>query len=285
MGLVATHQRCPGVNRPKCLALLTALSLLAATGRAQDRPPLEDLYRLFQVDLPPADVVILLDASRSMAGHQYGSVRRSVVNFAPALTDKENVQLRVFGDTVSNPLEGRGGEVAGKIEGFLPQEPFFSHTDLGLAILKGLEFLERGDASQVQTLFLLTDGLHQPPADSPYSRDFDSDPDWQDLRRRAEAPLPAAHSLRLRLRVGAADRHLRAAPRLPRAQRRSNRRRRGAGRIHAPARAPLRIPRRRFTRRRGVREAGVPDRGRRRPQARLRDRRRDARGVGADALP
>jgi hypothetical protein len=122
-----------------------------------------------------------------MAEHQYGSVRRSLVNFAPALTDKENVQLRVFGDTVSNPLEGRGGEVAGKVEGFLPQEPFFSHTDLGLAILKGLEFLERGDASQVQTFFLLTDGLHHPPADSPYSRDFDSDPDWQDLRRRAEA--------------------------------------------------------------------------------------------------
>jgi hypothetical protein len=37
----------------------------------------------------------------------------------------------------------------------------FDNTDLGLAISKGLEFLEREGASKVQAFFLLTDGLHR----------------------------------------------------------------------------------------------------------------------------
>lgn len=185
MRSVTAHRRRFRLNLSKCLLLLAVSITVTVQGRAQGESSLDDLYRLFQVDLPPADVAILLDASRSMLNH-YGSVRRSVVDFAPALTDKERVHLRVFGDTVSNPLEGMGGEVAGGVDGYLPREPFFNHTDLGLAVLKGLEFLERGDASQVQAFFLLTDGLHQPLADSPYSRDFAADPDWQELRRRAE---------------------------------------------------------------------------------------------------
>jgi von Willebrand factor type A domain len=139
------------------------------------------------VDLPAADIVILFDASRSMKNHQYGDVRQAIIDFVPALTDKENLQLRVFGDVVSNPFEGKGSEVAGNIESYLPEEPSFNHTDLGLAIFKGLDFLEREGASKVQALFILTDGLHQPPTGSPYSRDFANDPNWQDLQRRAQA--------------------------------------------------------------------------------------------------
>jgi hypothetical protein len=146
-----------------------------------------DLYQLFQVDLPAADLVILLDASRSMIDHQYIEVRQAVIDFSSALTDKDNLHLRIFGETVSNPLEGTGDEVAHNIDQYLPQEPSFTHTDLGLAILKGLEFFERDGASKVQALFLLTDGLHQPPQGSPYSHDFANDPEWQALKRHAYA--------------------------------------------------------------------------------------------------
>jgi hypothetical protein len=38
----------------------------------------------------------------------------------------------------------------------------------------------------VQVLFLLTDGQHQPPAGSLYTRDFANDPNWQALRKRAQ---------------------------------------------------------------------------------------------------
>jgi hypothetical protein len=174
-------------GRAKRLLLLALIVLAIAPNESQSASGIDDLYQIFQVDLPSADIVILFDASLSMKNHQYGDVRQAVIDFVPALTDKENFHLRVFGDVVSNPLEGKGSEVAGSIQGHLPDEPLFNHTDLGLAILKGLDFLEREGASKVQALFLLTDGLHQPPAGSLYSRDFAHDPNWQALQRRTQA--------------------------------------------------------------------------------------------------
>ena len=167
-------------------ALLSALSILLTTVH----PPVyasqtADLFSLFQLDLPSTDIVILLDTSQSMIRHQYGNIRQSIIDFAPTLTDTDDLHLRIFGDTVSSPLEGNGRVIAAGIEQYLPQEPAFSHTDLGLAILKGIEFLGREGASKTQAFFLLTDGLHQPPQDSPYSRDFANDPEWRTLKQRA----------------------------------------------------------------------------------------------------
>lgn len=173
--------------------LLSVLLLLGGSSPALATDQTEDLYRLFQVDLPSADVAMLLDASRSMKEHQYGDVRQAIVDFAPMLTDKETLQLRVFGDTVSSPLEGKGKEVVPSVAGYLPAEPFFGHTDLGLAILKAIEFLERDGSRSVQALFVVTDGLHQPPTDSPYTRDF-NDPSWRALQQRAQA-LCARHKV------------------------------------------------------------------------------------------
>lgn len=176
-----------------CLLLSLGLLLLppAPTARAADQT--EGLFQLFQVDLPSADVAMLLDASRSMKDQQYGDVRQAVIDFTPTLTDKETLQLRVFGDTVSSPLEGKGQEVGPSVAGYLPREPFFGHTDLGLAILKAIEFLERDGSSSVQALFVVTDGLHQPPTDSPYTHDF-NDPSWRALQQRAQA-LCARHKV------------------------------------------------------------------------------------------
>jgi hypothetical protein len=182
-------------KRAVAIGMLTCLLLLVRPGAspAHATDQTEDLYRLFQVDLPAADVAMLLDASLSMKEHQYGDVRQAMVDFAPTLTDKETLQLRVFGDTVSSPLEGKGREVAQGVAGYLPTEPFFGHTDLGLAILKAIEFLERDGSSSVQALFVVTDGLHEPPSGSPYSRGF-NDPSWRTLQQRAEA-LCARHKV------------------------------------------------------------------------------------------
>ncbi|MCI0486719.1 MAG: VWA domain-containing protein [Blastocatellia bacterium] len=169
------------------LSLLAMIILLALLRRSSGAATLDDLYHKFQIDLPSADIAVLLDASRSMKDNEYRDVRQAIVDFVPALTDGENVHIRVFGDVVSNPLEGKGSQTAAAIEDHLPQEPLFNHTDLGLAISKGVEFLEREGASRVQALFLLTDGLHQPASGSPYSRDFADDPDWQEIERRAQA--------------------------------------------------------------------------------------------------
>jgi len=180
-------------GRANRLLLLAIVILAIAPNKSTGASTTDDLYQLFQVDLPAADIVILLDASLSMKNNQYSNVRQAVIDFVPALTDKENLHMRVFGDVVSHPLEGKGSEVAAHIESHLPEEPPFSHTDLGLAILKGLDFLEREGASNVQALFLLTDGLHQPPAGTPYSRDFANDPNWQALQHRALALCRKPH--------------------------------------------------------------------------------------------
>jgi hypothetical protein len=70
--------------------------LSVCAGTFADCAPPDELYKLFQVDLPAADVLVLLDASGSMRAHGYNDVRQAIVDFAPNLTDKETLHLRVF---------------------------------------------------------------------------------------------------------------------------------------------------------------------------------------------
>ncbi len=51
-----------GARRALSLALLLAMLCGGWPGRAQSAAPLDDLFRLFQVALPPADVALMLDA-------------------------------------------------------------------------------------------------------------------------------------------------------------------------------------------------------------------------------
>jgi hypothetical protein len=168
------------------MSVLLAFTL-GIPGRSQQNSQKAELAQLFQIGLPPADVGILLDASLSMKHHHYDDVRQAVVEFTSTLTNNEILSLRVFGDIAGAPLEDRADKIAGNVAGRLPKEPLFQYTDLGLAILKGLEFLERSGSSEAQTLFLITDGMHQPPPGSPYSRDFAGDRNWQALRERAQS--------------------------------------------------------------------------------------------------
>jgi hypothetical protein len=184
--------RASGPNSSLLCALILLLAAPMTLCRASSA---EHLYSLFQTDLPAADIVVLSDASRSMLANHYSEVRQSIIDFAATLTENENLHVRVFGDAVSNPLESAGGEVVSRLEQYLPKEPLFSRTDIGLAISKGLEFLERDGAGEIQAFFLITDGLHQPASGSSYSRDFSSDPDWQALRRRALAACSRRHIL------------------------------------------------------------------------------------------
>lgn len=180
------------------LLLLTALPFLLAVSPSSPvnstASSLDDLHRLFEVDLPTADFVILLDASLSMHENRYPDLRQALIDFIPTLGDKDSLHLRVFGDTVSTPLEGNGADLASSVETFLPKEPLFSYTDLGLAIFKALEFLERDDANEIQAFFLITDGYHEPPEASPYRRNFADDPNWQALKHRASA-LSSRHKV------------------------------------------------------------------------------------------
>jgi len=165
------------------LLLAALLFILTVGGRSQESG--SELERLFRIGLPRADVAILLDASLSMRSHRYIEVRQAVIDFTSTLPHDTTLSLRIFGDVTGAPLEGPADKVAGNVAEHLPAQPLFQNTDLGLAILKSLEFLERDNASDAQALLLITDGLHEPPPGSNFSRSFASDPSWQSLRGRA----------------------------------------------------------------------------------------------------
>jgi len=174
-------------RRLLALAAVSLVLALRVNSQPQGVASTAELARLFQVGSPSMDVAILVDASLSMRGHRYADVRQAVVDFTSTFAGAETLSLRMFGDVASAPLEGPANKIAGNVAAYLPAEPMFQNTDLGVAIQKALEFFERDGAGEAQALFLLTDGRHQPPPGSPYTRDFTNDPDWQALRIRAHA--------------------------------------------------------------------------------------------------
>jgi hypothetical protein len=161
--------------------------LLACLSAAVGGNDADDLYQLFAVDMPPADIAVLVDASGSM-GTNYAIVRKQVVDFCSSLATGENVHITVFARVYAAPLECDGAEAARRIDGHLPATPLPGEgTDIGLALHKAVEWLDRSDASSVQALFFLTDGYHQPPPDSPFGTDPQQDDDWRTLRQRGRA--------------------------------------------------------------------------------------------------
>lgn len=171
------------------MRLLFTIIALGSALDARNQPASGDLsalYTLFNVDLPPADIVLLMDVSGSMLG-KYDTARAAAIQFVSALSEREHLHLRLFAGVVSTPLDASGVEARQRIEQFLPPSPLPGQgTDLGMAIQKGIEFLERPGSASVQIFLLITDGIHQPPASSPYSRDFAGDDDWRILRERAQ---------------------------------------------------------------------------------------------------
>ena len=166
-----------------CTSLLVASFTLIAICQGAPVPELNDIFRL---SLPTADIVILVDASLSMR-RSFPTVRQAAASFGASLTNKEYLHLRAFAGVPTAPLEGVGNQVGDEVVSYLPKDVLAGGTDLGLALEKGLDFLERPGASRIQAVFLLTDGRHEPPRGSPYSRDFDRDPNWQKLQNRAQA--------------------------------------------------------------------------------------------------
>jgi len=161
---------------------------LAAYARPQSAAgALAELEQRLQPSLPPAQVTILLDASGSMSG-RYSTVRDAALRFAEGLRTGETVTARAFSTIVTQPVEGSGASARTVLDAGLPRRPLAGlGTDLGLALSKALDDMDRADAPKLLVLFVLTDGLHQPPSDSPYSREFGQDPDWQELRQRGHA--------------------------------------------------------------------------------------------------
>ncbi len=190
---------------PVFVVLAVSTSVLigrAAWPQTPQSDPLMALAERLDPKMPVGDVSLLVDASGSMSG-RYATVRATVLRFAEGLSANESVTARAFAANITQPISGKGARARSLLDSGLPREPMAgTGTDLGLALSKALDDLDRPDAAPVQALFVLTDGLHQPPTDSPFSRDFVGDSDWRALRGRAHALAKRSHLIVYGLGIG-----------------------------------------------------------------------------------
>ncbi|WP_406252777.1 VWA domain-containing protein [Streptomyces atratus] len=179
---------------PRCAALLTAALLVAppvtaahaAPAAGGGAPSRAEIYRALALDQEPADHVILVDTSGSMAeGGRYTTVRSTLRRFLDGLTSKDHVALFTFDSRPEVRYIGAAGNSA-EIVSKLPARPNAAgDTDTGAALNAALTELGRDDAASVASVVLLTDGLHHPPRGSRYPTS--EGPSWDALRKRAQA--------------------------------------------------------------------------------------------------
>jgi hypothetical protein len=127
-------------------------------------------------DAPRRDVFVILDVSGSMINQRkFSNVQeylgREVID--GLLKNGDTFSLITFGDYAAEQFSRAVNSDADReairadIAGI---EPNHNHTDIGMAMEKLVEVLERREQSGVRKVILfITDGLNAPPPESPYS--------------------------------------------------------------------------------------------------------------------
>lgn len=160
----------------------------ATAGPATSDPAnLAQLAQLFGVDGTPADYVVAVDYSTSMADKPYQPwryVRPALGALVAGVQPSDRVGIYGFGSTIDEawPVSSRVPKARAKMLAGLPRQPYQTATDLGSAARHGIDQLARPGSSEVQTLVILTDGKHQPPSNSDFPRT--TGPEWRKQAKR-----------------------------------------------------------------------------------------------------
>jgi hypothetical protein len=168
-------------------AAVLAVSPVAAAGAsAATDPSRAEIYRALGLSDQPADYVVLVDTSGSMAADgKYDTVRSTLRPFLGGLSPKDHVALITFDSTPEPRYIGSAGD-PDAIMARLPDSPDpAGETDIGAALDSAVSELERDDASEVASVVLLTDGEHHPPEGSRYPKSTGAA--WTALHKRAKA--------------------------------------------------------------------------------------------------
>ena len=190
-GSVTVRRRCGKLVEWTLPLLLLAIVMGAFPSHASaGSAPVtaQDVYKALKVDQVSGDYVVLVDTSASMKGAKYSAVKRALGRFLGVLSPSDHLSLLTFDVTPTLRYSGNVGSHGARIVNRLPAQPNGAYTDIGAAIQAGIAELSRPGASDVQTMALLTDGKHDPPAGSAYPTTSGSA--WDKLRREA-AKLPA----------------------------------------------------------------------------------------------
>ncbi|GAA0460202.1 hypothetical protein Ade02nite_14410 [Paractinoplanes deccanensis] len=179
-----THHPVRRLARGVAVAGLAALALavpLSAPASADDSR--EDIFRRLQADQVPADYVVLVDTSSSMAtSNLYGGVRATLGSFLGGLSPSDHVALFTFDEDAVPRYIGPAGNTS-RMLAELPATATGSSTDIGRAIEQAVGELERPGAAAVASVVLITDGAHSPASSSDYPQS--TGPAWSTLKARA----------------------------------------------------------------------------------------------------
>ena len=141
------------------------------------------------LDTVHARYTILVDESGSMKP-VWAAVKAALHDFVDGIPSGDELSLVAFSGTTRSVLErlpitneSRGS--AQRSVDALP-EPTGAATDLGSACSAAAREMRGADPSQLQLVFILTDGRHQPPPGSPYSNDLTSAA-WRELSQSSVA--------------------------------------------------------------------------------------------------
>ena len=146
----------------------------------------DQVFAALGVDRVPADYVVLVDTSGSMAENdRYGDVRSVLTPFLRGLSASDRIAVYTFDNRPALRYQGDAARPAAVVAA-LPDGPTpGGRTDIGAAIDAGLGVLERDGAAGVATIVMITDGKHEPPPGSGYATLGSGA--WKELRDRAGA--------------------------------------------------------------------------------------------------
>lgn len=141
------------------------------------------------LDTVRARHILIVDASGSMTP-LWPALRLALAAFAAAIPDGDELDVRVFSDAARALVPTAPATPSTRISwsrtfASLPP-PSGTATDLGAAAESAVQAMRGADPEQVQLVYFLTDGQHEPPASSRYQADIGLAA-WRALAISAEA--------------------------------------------------------------------------------------------------
>ncbi|WP_330270274.1 VWA domain-containing protein [Lentzea sp. NBC_00516] len=173
------------MNRFSMAAAVLLIAMSALPAAAEADPTRAEILASLGSDKVPADYVVLLDTSGSMAqGNRYITAVQALGGLFEALPAEDRIALYTFDSTTDPQYLGPSLPPADLL-GKLPAAPDPSgSTDLGQAMSVALQELGRDGAAQVANVVIITDGAHDAPPGSPYADQ--KAPAWETLRQQAK---------------------------------------------------------------------------------------------------